>query len=100
MKPEIQKRVSKEQFAKACKENRSIAALCRNLEIVSTEALRLEGVYDIYLPRKDAYRRFDHDKIYATYLENMCDSRKTANIIGCHIATVAKVVREREKNKT
>ena len=96
MKYEIQKRVSREQFAKACRENKSIAALCRSMVIGKGEALLLERVYDIDLPRK-IYKTFDHDEIYETHVKNNRNSSKTAKAMGCHIVTVRNVAREREK---
>ena len=99
MKVDVLKRVSKEQFAKACDKNKLIIGVCRALDITQTEANRLECVYKVDLPRnKHGFRKFDHDKIYDTYLKNERSSRKTAKIIGCHPATVVKIVQKREED--
>lgn len=97
IKTELQKRVSKAQFAKACRENKTIRELCRALDIRPMQVYRLERVYKIDLPNKRAIRKFDHDKIYATYLKNDRHTITTAKIIGCHPNTVLKIVRKREE---
>ncbi len=98
MKADLFKRVSKKQFAKACRENNTIIGVCRALDIRPMQAYRLERVYNIDLPREHAFQKFDHDKIYETYLKNDCKTSKTAKIIGCHIATVSNVVKKYEED--
>jgi hypothetical protein len=99
MKIVAHKRVSRKQFAAACKENRSKIAVCRALGITSAEAFRLQCMYDIDLPSKNPSRTFDYDEIYEIYLKNERNSRKTAKIIGCHFGTVLKVVRQHEEGE-
>ena len=101
IKTDLQLRVSKAQFAKACRDNKQIKAVCRELDIIPPQAFRLERVYQIDLPRdKHGLRKFDHDEIYDSYLKNDRHAIKTAKIIGCHPNTVLKIVREREENKS
>ena len=97
MKVDVCKKVSKAQFAKACRRNKSKAEVCRALDIRAMQAYRLERVYKIDLPRSHGLRKFDHDKVYDTYLKNDCNTSKTAKIIGCHFSTVVKIVRKCEK---
>lgn len=99
IKSHLQKKISREQFALACKENKSKAAVCRALGISTLESYRLERVYDIDLPNRKSSRTFDYDEIYETYLKNERNSKKTAKIIGCHLGTVLKVVNQYEKGK-
>jgi len=99
MKIVAHKRVSRKQFAAACKENRSKIAVCRTLGITSAEAFRLQCLYDIDLPSKNPNRSFDYDEIYETYLKNERDSKKTGEIIGCVFGTVLKVVRQYEEGE-
>lgn len=49
----MNKRISKEHFARACQENESIEELCQALNISMLEAYRLERLYEIDLPPKD-----------------------------------------------
>ena len=97
--PYLQKKVSREQFAAACKENKSKSAVCRALDIGSGQAFRLECLYNIDLPSKNPSRTFDYDEIYETYLKNERDSKKTAKIIGCVFGTVLKIVRQYEEGE-
>ena len=99
MKTVAHERVSREQFAAACKDSKSKSAVCRALGITSAEAFRLECLYDIDLPSKNPNRVLDHDEIYETYLKNERDSKKTAKIIGCVFGTVLKVVRRYEEGE-
>jgi hypothetical protein len=99
MKTVAHKRVSREQFAAACKENRSKGAVCWALGISRPQAFRLECLYDIDLPSKNPSRSFDYDEIYETYLKNERNSKKTAKIIGCAFGTVLKVVRRYEEGE-
>ena len=100
MKVDVYKKVSKAKFAKACRENKTITGVCYTLGITTYRANRLERVYQIDLPRiKHGRRRFDHDKIYDTYLKNERSSNKTAKIIGCHQVTVMNVVRKHKEGK-
>ena len=99
MKIVAHKMVSREQFAAACKDNKSKSAVCRALDISSPQAFRLERLYDIDLPSKNPNRVFDYDEIYETYLKNERNSKKTAKIIGCHLGTVMRVVHQYEDGK-
>jgi hypothetical protein len=96
---ELQKKVSRKQFAAACKENKSKSAVSRVLGLSRVELFRLECIYDIDLPNGIAHKKFDYDKIYETYLKNERDSKKTGEIIGCHIGTVLKIVRQYKEGK-
>ena len=99
MKTDLLKRVSKAQFAKACRENKTIRATCRELGIVPIQAQRLERMYKIDLPRnKHGLRTLDYDKIYDTYLKNDRHVATTAKIIGCHPNTVSRIVRKRKES--
>ena len=93
----LQKRVSREQFALACQENKSKGAVCRALGISTPDSNRLERLYDIDLPSKNPGRTFDYDEIYEIYLKNERNSQKTAKIIGCHFGTVLKIARQNEE---
>ncbi len=53
METETNKRVSRERFELACRENETIEALCGVLGISELGAYRLEKLYDIGLPEKE-----------------------------------------------
>jgi len=50
METESGKRVSRERFGEACRENETIEAVCRVLAISELEAYQLERLYEIELP--------------------------------------------------
>ena len=98
MKPDVLKTISKAQFAKACRENKTIIGVCRAFKITPSNAHRLERVYQIDLPRNQhGSRKFDHDEIYDTFLKNDLHAVTTAKIIGCSINTVSRIVKKREE---
>jgi hypothetical protein len=53
METEAGKRVSRERFGEACRENVTIEALCGLLNISKLDAYRLEHLYEIELPEKE-----------------------------------------------
>ena len=53
MKTVVHKRVSRERFGVACRENETIDAVCRVLGISELEAYQLERLSEIELPEKE-----------------------------------------------
>ena len=53
METEADKRVGRERFDAACRENETIEAVCGVLGISELEAYRLERLYMIELPEKE-----------------------------------------------